>query len=69
MERRYELDNLWRSIVMLSPGACGLSREDAMRLLTELTTAEDRLAGLIAELRRVIHQAEEAQKTRELPDP
>ncbi|MDQ3947340.1 MAG: hypothetical protein M3357_19715 [Actinomycetota bacterium] len=60
-------DNLWRSIVMLSPGACGLSREDAMRLLTELTTAEDRLAGLISELRRVIRQAEEGQETGDCP--
>jgi hypothetical protein len=40
-----------------------------MRLLTDLTTAEERLAGLIGELRRVIHQAEEGEETGESSGP
>jgi hypothetical protein len=50
---------------MLTPGQHALSREDAMRLLTELAAAEDRLAGLIGELRRVLHQVEERQEAGE----
>jgi hypothetical protein len=40
MDRRLEVDRLRRSIAMLSPGARdAVGREDALRLLTELTTS------------------------------
>ena len=36
MERRYLIDNLGRSITMLTPGAPALNREQAMRMVSEL---------------------------------
>lgn len=53
MERRYELDKR-RSIVMLSPGVNALSREDAMRLLSELADAQERLDRPRAGLHRLL---------------
>ena len=58
MERRYELDNLRRSLAMLSPGAHALGREDAIDLVAELEDTQERLRRLIAELRRVADEAE-----------
>jgi len=58
VERRYELDNLRRSLAMLSPGAHALRREDAIDLVAELEEAQDRLRRLISELRRVADEAE-----------
>ncbi|MGH9024200.1 MAG: hypothetical protein ACRDV9_14060 [Acidimicrobiia bacterium] len=54
MDRRYELDSLRRSIVMLSPGVNALSREDAMRLLSELADGQERLDRLRAGLQRLL---------------
>jgi hypothetical protein len=49
---RYELENLRRSLAMLPPQAAGLSREEALGLLTELQDLDRRLrelrTGLIA---------------------
>jgi hypothetical protein len=43
---------------MLSPGAPALDREQAMKIVSQLEDAEQRLAHLIAELRRLADQAE-----------
>ncbi len=58
VDRRYELDGLRRSLIMLSPGVPGLSREEALRLVEELSQAEERLDWLVAGLRRLLDQAE-----------
>ena len=52
LDRRYLLDGLHRSLVMLSPGAPAMNREEAMKLVAELEETEARLGRLIAELRR-----------------
>jgi hypothetical protein len=48
----YELETLRRSLAMLPPQATGLTREEALRLLTELQDLDRRLrelrTGLIA---------------------
>src|SRR5437763_15730289 len=49
VERRYELDNLRRSLTMLSSGAQALRREDAIDLVAELEDTQERLRRLIAE--------------------
>jgi vacuolar-type H+-ATPase subunit D/Vma8 len=46
MERRYELETLRRSLVMLRPGAPALDREEAMRLVRELQDLERQLRRL-----------------------
>lgn len=38
VEQRYELENLRRSLSMLTPGVPALSREEALALLSELST-------------------------------
>jgi hypothetical protein len=58
VDRRYELDGLRRSLMMLSPGVAGLSREEALRLVEELCDAEERLGRLVAGLRQLLDQAE-----------
>jgi hypothetical protein len=58
MERRYEIENLRRSLMMLSPGVPGLSREEALRLIEDLCEAEERLDRLVAGLRRLLDQAQ-----------
>ena len=58
MERRYELDNLRRSLAILAPGAQALRREEAIDLVAELEDTQERLRRLIAELRRVADEAE-----------
>jgi hypothetical protein len=57
MDRQYELDTLGRSIAMLSPGVNALSREEAMRLLSELADAQERrLDRLRAGLHRLLEE-------------
>lgn len=51
-------DNLTRSLAMLSPGHRPLDREQAMMIVAQLEDAEQRLAHLIIELRRMAAQAE-----------
>ena len=46
MERRYELETLRRSLVMLRPGAPALDREEAMRLVRELQAFERQVRTL-----------------------
>jgi len=56
MDRRYELDSLRRSLIMLSPGAAGLTREEAIRLVDELREVEERLDRLVAGLRQLLDE-------------
>ncbi len=58
MDRRHELENLRRSIVMLTPGVPALTREEALRLLEELAALEARLDTLRAGLRGLLDQAD-----------
>ncbi len=46
MDRHYGLEDLRRSLAMLSPGRAALDREAAMRLVAELQGLEDRLRRL-----------------------
>lgn len=59
MDRRYELDSLRRSLIMLTPGVAGLTREDAIRLVDELCEAEERLDRVVSGLRRLLDQADD----------
>jgi hypothetical protein len=55
----HELENLRRSLAMLNPGAtASLSREEAMRLITELVAAQARLERLRVGLRQLVDEAE-----------
>ena len=58
MDRRYELDSLRRSLIMLTPGVPGLSREEAIRLVDELCDVEERLDRMISGLRMLLDQVE-----------
>jgi hypothetical protein len=58
VERRYELDGLRRSLMMLSPGVPGLTREAAIRLVEELCDVEERLDRLVAGLHHLLDQAD-----------
>jgi hypothetical protein len=53
VDRRIEIEQLRRSIAMLSPEANALKREDALRLLHELGDVQARLENLKSELRRL----------------
>jgi hypothetical protein len=58
VDRYSELENLRRSLAMLPPNTpAGMSREEAMSLITELQGAEGRLKRLKDDLQRVISQA------------
>jgi hypothetical protein len=56
VERRYELDSMKRSLTMLSPGQSALSREEAMKLLGELSDVQERLDRLRAGLRQLLDE-------------
>jgi hypothetical protein len=56
VERRYELDSMKRSLAMLSPGQNALSREEAMKLLGELSDVQERLDRLRAGLRQLLEE-------------
>jgi len=59
VDRSLELENLRRSLAMLTPGAnASLSREEAMRLITEVTDLEARLKRVRLGLRQVLDEAE-----------
>jgi hypothetical protein len=51
---REELEQLRRSIAMLQPGSMAMTREDAMRLLSQLGAVEERLERLRSGLRTLI---------------
>ena len=54
MDRRLEVEQLRRSIAMLSPGARDVvGREDALRLLAELGDVQGRLDDLKRRLREL----------------
>ena len=58
MDRRSELENLRRSLAMLNPGAtASLSREEAMRLITEVADLQARLERLRRGLRTLVDEA------------
>jgi hypothetical protein len=54
MERRYELENMRRSLAMLTPGVRALTREEALTLVEELADVQARLDRLRDGLRRLI---------------
>lgn len=54
MERRYEIENLRRSLSMLTPGVPALSREEALALLSELSVTQRRLDRLRAGLHQLL---------------
>jgi hypothetical protein len=56
VDRRYELENMRRSIAMLPSGAAGLSREEAIALLAELADVQARLERLRDGLRRLVDE-------------
>jgi hypothetical protein len=54
----HELENLRRSLAMLDPGATtSLSREEAMRLITEMADLQARLERLRVGLRQLVDEA------------
>lgn len=54
VERRYELENMRRSLAMLTPGDRALTREEALRLVEELAAVQAQLDRLRDGLRRLI---------------
>jgi hypothetical protein len=57
MERRLEVEQLRRSIAMLSRGARdAVGREDALRLLTQLHDVQGRLDALKRRLRELAEE-------------
>ena len=56
MDRLHELERMRRSIAMLQPGTKALSREDAMRLISELQDVEGRLKRLKLGLQRLVDE-------------
>lgn len=54
MERRYELENMRRSLAMLTPGVRALTREEALTLVEELADVQAQLDRLRDGLRRLI---------------
>lgn len=65
LDRRYLLDRLYRSLVMLSPGAPAMNQEEAMRLVADLEESEGRLGRLIADLRRLADEADTRHSDRD----
>jgi hypothetical protein len=53
VDRRHELENVRRSIAMLTPGMKVMNREEALTLLEELGDVLDRLDRLRQALRRL----------------
>ena len=59
VDRNVELENLRRSLAMLNPGAtASLSREEAMRLITEVAELQARLEHLRLGLRQLVDESE-----------
>ena len=56
MDRLHELERMRRSIAMLQPGSKALSREDAMKLISELQDLEVRLKRLKVGLQRLVDE-------------
>ena len=59
-DQRHELENLRRSLAMLNPGAtASLSREEAMRLITDVADLQARLERLRVGLRQLVDTADD----------
>jgi hypothetical protein len=58
MVASHELEIIRRSIVMLSPGAAALNREQAVELLEELQQVQRRLEDLRDGLRALVDAAQ-----------
>jgi len=58
VDRRHELENLRRSIAMLTPGAKALTREEALLLFQELGDVRTRLDHLRRALRQLADEEE-----------
>ena len=56
VDRRHELENLRRSLAMLTPGAKAVTREEAMLLFQELGEVRDRLNRLRRTLRQLAEE-------------
>jgi len=61
VDRRYELENLRRSIVMLTPGVSALTREEALTILEELTSLQERLNRLKSGLRELLNETDDGE--------
>ena len=59
VDRPYELEIMRRSVAMLAPGATAhLTREEAIRLISEVTEVQARLERLRVTLRDVLEDLE-----------
>lgn len=54
VDRRYEIEILRRSLVMLTPGVRALTREEALELVEELADVRERLERLEQGLRALL---------------
>lgn len=57
LDRKYQLEQLRRSLVLLTPGVPALDREQAIGLLAELQEVQGRLDRLKARLRQLADEA------------
>jgi len=58
VERRYELESLRRSFVMLQPEARPLVRDQAVALVEELAELQERIRRMTDGLRRLLAEVE-----------
>jgi hypothetical protein len=64
VERVYELESLRRFLAMLAPQAPGgLSRDDAIRLISEVQDAQRKLTKLVDGIQRLL--SDEVERVRE----
>ncbi len=62
VDRSYELELMRRSLAMLTPGAASsLSREEAMRLITEVADLQAQLERLRTGLRALVDEVEDGR--------
>ena len=70
MDRRLEVEQLRRSIAMLSPGARdAVGREDALQLLAELGYVQGRLDDLKRRLRELAEEGDADTEEGRTPGP
>lgn len=65
VDRRHELENLRRSIAMLTPGVQALTREQALELLSEIEDLDSRLRRLRTGLTAMLAEDERRARTGE----
>jgi hypothetical protein len=56
--KEHELENLRRSLAMLSPGQPALSREQALAIVADVAEAQNELRRLRLDLQRLIESIE-----------